>query len=395
MDLTNLENALNSSDFKEQVYSSLEGVYQISKVLNQLDLLKNFSERDLEIVERIQAIKNALAGYEISEKELNAQISALMNSLEARKQELETRLNMELQSVINSETQKINDAGSAFKTQLISEFKKAKDNIEKAIKPQIQGATKFFQELNAQISALMNSLEARKQELETRLNMELQSVINSETQKINDAGSAFKTQLIAELTEAKDNIEKAIKPQIQGTIKFLGIYVYGHQTFFKNQSDEFMELFEFDGTHLEADKSYIVQFSMPYELDTDGIYSNSMGEMVLCLKANSKAYPIINSFYQNKSTNLNMSNKIISTYRINSVLKTPNLEAGYKIAVFARRHKDLWVNVNYTDNITGFETSFLNNAKFRDLTTQSIPITYNNNRVFYKHSQAIIYEILK
>ncbi len=43
MDLTNLENALNNGNFKEQVYSSLEVVYQISKVLNQLDLVKNFS----------------------------------------------------------------------------------------------------------------------------------------------------------------------------------------------------------------------------------------------------------------------------------------------------------------------------------------------------------------
>ncbi|AFC61924.1 hypothetical protein [Helicobacter phage 1961P] len=50
MDLTNLEDALNNGNFKEQVYSGLDGVYRISKVLNQLDLLKNFSEHDLEIV---------------------------------------------------------------------------------------------------------------------------------------------------------------------------------------------------------------------------------------------------------------------------------------------------------------------------------------------------------
>ncbi len=42
-----------------------------------------------------------------------------------------------------------------------------------------------------------------------------------------------------------------------------------------------------------------------------------------------------------------------------------------------------------------FETSFLNSAKFRGLTTQSIATTYNNDGVFYKHSQAIVYEILK
>ncbi len=62
MDLTNLENALNNSNFKEQVYFSLEGVYQISKVLNQLDLFKDFSKHDLEIVGKIKAIKSALAG---------------------------------------------------------------------------------------------------------------------------------------------------------------------------------------------------------------------------------------------------------------------------------------------------------------------------------------------
>lgn len=59
MDLTNLENALNNGNFKEQVYCSLEGVYQISKVLNQLDLLKNFSDHDLEIVGKIQTIRCA------------------------------------------------------------------------------------------------------------------------------------------------------------------------------------------------------------------------------------------------------------------------------------------------------------------------------------------------
>ncbi len=319
MDLTNLENALNNGNFKEQVYSSLEGVYQISKVLNQLDLLKNFSDHDyLEIIGKIEAIKTALAGYEISE-----------------------------------------------------------------------------QELKAQISALVTSLEAKKQELEALLNTQLQSVGSSETQKLTQAGNELKTQLITELTEAKDNLAQSLKPQIQGVTKFLGIYVYGRQTLFKNESDEFIELFEFANIHLEANKSYIVQFSMPYELSTNGLYSESMGEMVLSLKANSKAYPILNSFYQNKTANLTSGNKIVDTYRTNCVFETPSEQGDYKIAVFARKHRGLWVNVNYTDNMSGFETSFLNSANFRDFTTQSIATTYNNDWVFYKHSQALVFEIMK
>ncbi len=318
MDLKGLENALNNGNFKEQVYSSLEGVYQISKVLNQLDLLKNFSDHDLEIVGKVEAIKNALAGYEISE-----------------------------------------------------------------------------QELKAQINALADSLEAKKQELEARLNMELQSAQASETQKLTQAGSELKTQLINELTQAKNNLAQSLKPQIQSVTKFLGIFVYGIQTLFKNESDEFMELFEFANIHLQANKSYIVQFSMPYELSTDGVYSESMGEMVLVLKANNKAYPILNSFYQNKTANLSRENKIIDTYRTTSLFVTPSVQADYKIAVFARKHKGLWINVNYTSNTEGFQTSFLNNAKFRNLTTQSIATTYNNDWVFYKHSQALVYEIVK
>ncbi len=318
MDLTNLENALNNGNFKEQVHSSLEGVYQISKVLNQLDLLKNFSDHDLEITGKVEAIKTALAGYEISE-----------------------------------------------------------------------------QELKAKINALVTSLEAKKQELEALLNTQLQSVGSSEKEKLTQAGNELKTQLIAELTQAKNNLAQSLKPQIQGVTKFLGIHVYGKQVLFKNESDEFMQLFEFDRTHLEANKSYIVQFSMPYELSTSGIYSESMGEMVLCLKANNKAYPIPNSFHQCKTVNLSSENKLVNTYRITSIFETPSEQASYKIAVFARNHKDLWLNVNYTSNTSGFETSFLHNAKFRDLTTQSIPKTYNNDWVFYKHSQAIVYEIIK
>ncbi|WQV40850.1 hypothetical protein KVM91_02245 [Helicobacter pylori] len=296
MDLKSLENALNNGDFKEQVISSLEGIYQISKVLNELELLKNFNEHDLKIVAKIQAIKNALAGYETSE-----------------------------------------------------------------------------QELKAKINALMNSLEATKQELEARLNIELQIIRNNETQKLNEAGNELKNNLVAELMEAKNNLEQALKPQIQGVTKFLGAYVYGIQSNFKNETDEFRELFEFDNLTLEANRSYIVQFSMPYELLTNGIYSKSMGEMVLCLKANNKVYPIINSFYQNKSANLTTTNKIMGPYLVNCVFKTPSEKADYKIAVFARRYKDLWVNVNYTDNRHGFETSFLNNARFSNLTTQSLP----------------------
>ncbi|MFP6173473.1 coiled-coil domain-containing protein [Helicobacter pylori] len=330
-DLKGLENALNNGDFKEQIYSSLEGVYQISKVLNQLDLLKNFSDHDLEIINKIQAIKNALAGYEISEQELKAKINALRLSLEAKKQELEACLNTELQSVLTSETQKLNQAGNELKTQLITELTEAKNNL---------------------------ALELEKLKATT------QSLLNT--------------------------------PRMQGVnLKFLGIYVYGRQSFFKNESDKFRELFEFNNIHLSANKSYIVQFSMPYELSTNGIYSESMGEMVLCLKANSKIYPIINSFYQNKTTNLNTNNKIIGTYRTNCIFKTPELEADYKIACFARKHKDLWLNVNYTGNTEGFETSFLNNAMFANLTTQSLPIDYNNDWVFYKHSQALVYEILQ
>ncbi len=315
----------------EQVYSSLEGVYQISKVLNQLDLLKNFSDHDLEILAKIEAIKNALAGYENSEQELKAKINALVNSLETTKQELEARLNSELEIARTNEIQKLNEAGSALKNNLISELTQSKDNL---------------------------ALELEK--------------LKANTQNLLDT------------------------PRIQGVnLKFLGIYVYGRQSFFKNESDEFRELFEFASTHLSANKSYIVQFSMPYELRTNGIYSESMGEMVLCLKANNKVYPIINSFYQNKTANLSSGNKIIDAYRVNSVFKTPEQKADYKIALFARKYKDLWVNVNYTSNTEGFEVSFLNNARFANLTTQSIPKDFNNDWVFYKHSQALVYEILE
>ncbi|MGL2765241.1 coiled-coil domain-containing protein [Helicobacter pylori] len=330
MDLVNLENALNNGDFKEQIYSSLEGVYQISKVLNQLDLLKNFSDHDLEILAKIQAMKNALAGYENSEQELKAKMDALVTQIEAKKQELESRLNSELAIARTNEIQKLNEAGSEIKNNLVSELTQAKSNL---------------------------ALELEKLKANT------QNLLNT--------------------------------PRIQGVnVKFLGIYVYGRQSFFKNESDEFRELFEFASITLKHSKSYIVQFSMPYELNTNGIYSESMGEMVLCLKANNKVYPIINSFYQNKTANVN-SNKIIGTYLVNSPFTTPSEEAPYKIALFARKHKDLWVNVNYTSNTEGFETSFLNNAKFANQTTQSIPTEYNNDWVFYKHSQALVYEIFK
>ncbi|GAA9867340.1 hypothetical protein VN0639_12020 [Helicobacter pylori] len=331
MDLKGLENALNNGDFKEQVYSSLDGIYQISKVLNQLEIFKNFSDHDLEIIEKIQAMKSKLASYENSEQELKAKINALVSAIEAKKQEVEARLNTELQNARASEIAKLNEAGSALKTNLITELMQAKNIL---------------------------ALELEKLKATT------QNLLNT--------------------------------PRLQGVnMKFLGVYVYGLQSFFKNQSDDFMELFDFADMHLQANKNYIVQFSMPYQLNTDGVYSNNMGEMVLCLKANSKVWPIINSFYQNKTTALNKMNEIIGTYRTTSVFKTPSEQADYKIAVFARKHKDLWLNVNYTSNTSGFETSYLNSAKFKNLTTQSIPTTHNNDRVFYKHSQAIVYEIFQ
>ncbi|WP_120802929.1 coiled-coil domain-containing protein [Helicobacter pylori] len=331
MDLKGLENALNNGNFKEQVYSSLEGVYQISKVLNQLELFKNFSDHDLEIIAKVQAIQNALAGYETSEQELKAQINALVNSLETTKQELEARLNMQLQSARISETQKLNEAGSELKNNLVAGLTEAKNNLASEL-----------ERLKASAEALLNT------------------------------------------------------PRMQGVnVKFLGICVHGKQSFFKNESDEFRELFEFASIHLSANKSYIVQFSMPYELSTNGPYSQSMGEMVLCLKTNNSVYPILNSFYQNKTVISERNNKIVDTYRTNCIFKTPSLETDYKIAIFARKHKDLWVNVNYTSNMEGFESSFLNSARFQNLTTQSIPRDFNNDWVFYKHSQALFYEILE
>ncbi|WQW31162.1 hypothetical protein KVM62_01015 [Helicobacter pylori] len=329
MDLKGLENALNSGNFKEQVFSSLEGIYQISKVLNQLKILDNFNEHDLQIIETIATIKSKLAGYETSEQELKAQINALVSAIEAKKQELEARLNLELQNATTSEIAKLNEAGNALKNNLVSELTEAKNNL---------------------------ALELEKLKANT------QNLLNT--------------------------------PRMQGVnLKFVGIDTYGRQSFFKNESDEFRELFEFNGITLKNNKSYIVQFSMPYELRTNGINSESMGEMVLCLKANNKIYPIINSFYQNKTINL-IDNTMMDTYRVKSPFKTPSEEADYKIAVFARKHKDLWVNVNYTPNTEGFQTDFLNNARFANATTQSLPNDYNNDWVFYKHSQALVYEIL-
>ncbi|MUU46006.1 hypothetical protein [Helicobacter pylori] len=321
MELNYLENALNNGDFKEQVYRSLEGIYNISKVLNELEILHNFTEHDLSIAETIATIKSKLAGYETIEKELKAKINALVKEAGAKQQELETRLSVEIL--------KINTAGKTLKTNLITELTDAKNTL---------------------------ALELEK------LKTSAETLINT--------------------------------PRMQGVnMKFVGFYVYGRQSFFKNESDEFRELFEFASITLKNNKSYIVQVSIPYELSTNGIYSESMGEMVLCLKANNKVYPIINSFYQNKIANL-IHNKIVSAYSVNSPFKTPSEEADYKIALFSRKHKELWVNVNYTSNTQGFETSFLNNAKFANQTTQSLPTDYNNDWVFYKHSQALVYEIL-
>ncbi len=196
MDLTNLENALNNGDFKEQVYRSLEGIYQISNVLNQLDFLKNFGEHNSEIEVKIEALKSKLAGYETSEQELKAKINALVDSLEALKQELEARLNTQLQSVGSSENQKLNDTGNELKTQIIAEITQAKNNLKK------------------ELEALNASIEVSKS-------------------------------------------------QTKGILKFLGCFVYGEQILFKNESDTFIELFEISNINLQADKSYIVQFSMP------------------------------------------------------------------------------------------------------------------------------------
>ncbi|QEE97093.1 coiled-coil domain-containing protein [Helicobacter pylori] len=328
MDLVNLENALNNGDFKEQVYSSLEGIYQISKFLNQLEILDNFNEHDLKIVETIQKIKSKLASYETSEQELKAKINALVSAIEAKKQELEARLNLELQNQTTSEIAKLNEAGSTLKNNLVNELTQAKNNLALEL-----------EKLETSTKTLLNQLRMQD-------------------------------------------------------VSFVGFYVYGEQRLFKNESDEFRVLFEFHNISLQAAKSYIVEFNMPYELETNGIYSESMGEMVLCLKANNKVYPIPNSFYQNKTAGLHSGRKIIDAYRVNSLFKTPGEEAVYKIAVFARKHKDLWVNVNYTSNLGGFQTSFLNNAHFADLTTQIIPADYHNNLVFYKHSQVLVYEIL-
>ncbi|MCQ2906734.1 hypothetical protein JT124_03215 [Helicobacter pylori] len=330
MDLKGLEDALNNGNFKEQVYSSLEGIYQISKLLNQLEILDNFNEHDLQIVETLQTIKSKLAGYKTSEQELKAKIDALVIGIEAKKQELEARLNTELQSARVSEIQKLNEAGNTLKTNLLTELTQAKNNL---------------------------ALELEK------LKESVQNYLNT--------------------------------PRLQGVnLKFVGTYIYGYQKLFKNESDEFRELFEFTTITLKNNQSYIVQFSMPYELSTNGFYTD-MGEIVLCLKANNKVYPIMNSFYQFKTINLITSNKIVGTYLVNTPLTTPSEEADYKIALFARKHRDLWINVNYTSNEYGFETSFLNNAQFADFITQSGPTEYNNNRVFYKHTQALIYEILE
>ncbi len=394
MDLTNLENAL------KQVYRSLEGIYQISKVLNRLDLLKKFSDHD--IVGRIQTIKNALVGYEARGQELKAKINDLMDSLEAKKQELKARLSMELQSAVNSEVKKLNDAGNELKTKPTSELTPAKNNLladyearEQELKAKINDLMGSLEarerELKAKINDLMDSLEAKKQELEARLSMELQSAVNSEVKKLNDAGNELKTKLISELTPAKNNLAQESEQQIRGVTKFLGIYVYGAYKLFQNPSDEFMKLFEFSSSHLQANKSYIVEFSMPYILEID---DTNTGEMVLCLKANSKVWPIVNSFYQNRTIALFSNNKVIEVYRTTCVFETPNEQADYKIAVFSRRHKKLWVNVTYDNNTVSFETSFLNSANFRSFTTQSIAGTYNNNIGHYKRSQAIIYEIL-
>lgn len=331
IDLKSLENALNNGNFTEQVYSSLAGIYQISKVLNQLEILDNFDEHDSKIIKTIQAMKSKLAGYESSEQELQAKINALVSAIEAKKQELEARLNTELQSARVSEIQKLNEAGNALKTNLLTELAQVKNNLA----------------------------------------LELENLKKSAQNHLNT-------------------------PRLQGVnLKFVGAYVYGVQSLFKNISDGFRELFEFASITLKNNKSYIVKFSMPYELSTNGIYSDSMGEMVLCLKTNDKVYPIINSFYQCKTVNLTNGNKIVGTYSVDSPFRTPSEEAPYKIALFARKYQDLWVNVNYTSNTSGFETSFLNNARFVNFTTQSIPKDYNNDWVFYKHSQALVYEILE
>ncbi|UOR60033.1 hypothetical protein [Helicobacter pylori] len=45
-------------------------------------------------------------------------------------------------------------------------------------------------------------------------------------------------------------------------------------------------------------------------------------------------------------------------------------------------------------DLTNLENA-LDNGHFKGLTTQTIATTYNNDWVLYKHSQAIVYEIMK
>ncbi len=232
--LAKLDKSLkDNSDFKEQVYLSLDGIYAILKAFEHIEVFKNLEKTSQNVSLDFNALKAKIKEYESYLRELNAslgpnievlensyngvseKINELQSDLEKERQRLENALNAELENLKTHKTEELQTEINTHKQEILKALNSLKELLSNALNDQ---KTNALNELTNKTSESLESLKNSQSTALSEINSNKENAINAITQDKASVLSELElkeSELSQSLTEEVENAKLALNEKLE------------------------------------------------------------------------------------------------------------------------------------------------------------------------------------
>ncbi|WP_233707633.1 coiled-coil domain-containing protein [Helicobacter cetorum] len=369
-------------DFKAQVYASLEGIRGILRVFDNISSLSSNIELDKEnFLHQREYLNNELNAFNLKMQEYNAYFETFNASMAHKEEELTSAL----EKILRTKERDLQASLNALKENLENALSSNQNNSLNAITSAKNSAIESIESLNNRISTTLNaSFSATKEDFLTQAKSSLNTMLeplNSEMKAIKqrqDNLGNVATELRNAVDKADNKANKNLSlirgnSQAINTLgaktaslenrlndfpreKIIALNLVIVSANYVNDSDIFQKmifLVKSDNILFQANKIYLLDVFLNYEIRYSGYDDDLPGQLILCASSEThstdkKIMVLTDSLRICK--NIDMSGNGNSQYPyIVKIIFMP--KENYKsLWLFGRQYQSIWINPTYRNN---------------------------------------------
>ncbi|AFI03845.1 hypothetical protein [Helicobacter cetorum] len=371
-------------DFKAQVYASLEGIREILRDFDNISNLSSNIELDKEnFLHQREYLNNELNAFNLKMQEYNAYFETFNASMAHKEEELTSAL----ERILRTKERDLQASLNALKENLENALNLNQNNALTSITSAKESALNEIESLNHRISTTLNaSLRATKDDFLNQANSKLNTMLEPLNTEINDLKqeqsnlnnndvliqnrldnklnkfNERQLDLISKNANTIDNLSTkttSLENRLNDfpTEKIILLKQINKSLNFVNDSNIFKKMIILAGSDsviFKANKIYLIELFLNYEVLYSGYNDSNAGQLILCVSnnaysCNEKIIILNNTLRTCKNIDMSGSGNSQYPYVVKTIFRPK--ENYQSLWLFGREYQSIWINPAYRINV--------------------------------------------